>query len=257
MIHPSAIIHQSAEISNDVRIAPYAVIGEKVRIGEGCVIGPHVVIEGETTIGEGCRVYPNAVLGTPPQDNKYRGGPTRLEIGPGCIFRECVTVNRGSEDGGSVTRIGKDCMFMAYSHVAHDCSLGDKVVMANSVALAGHVSIGSGAQLGGLAGVHQFARIGELAFIGAGAMVRRDVPPFMVAQGDRARISKINRIGLERSGMDAKDIDDVQHCFDLLKSAGLKAGLSALQNTEVKSETIQVLLDFFIESKLGCSAFSG
>jgi UDP-N-acetylglucosamine acyltransferase len=184
-IHPTAIIDPSAQIAAGVQIGPYAVIGPEVVLEARVKIGPHATVE-FAEVGEACQIHAGAFVGTAPQDLKYRGERTKLALGPGCVVRECVTLNRGTAATG-VTRIGARCLFMAYSHVAHDCVIGSEVIVANSVAIAGHVEVGDGAVLGGLSAIHQFARIGKLAMIGGGAMVPVDVPPFMLAWGDRAR----------------------------------------------------------------------
>jgi UDP-N-acetylglucosamine acyltransferase len=213
MIHESAIIHPTVELGENVRIGPYVVIGEHVRIGNGVTIGPHAVLEGDTVIGDGTAIYPHATIGTPPQDLKYRGEASRLHIGRGCVIRENVTINRGTAHGGGITQIGDGCLLMANSHVAHDCLLGDRIVLANSVALAGHVHVGDDAWFGGLAGAHQFVRVGAFAFIGAGAMIRRDIPPFLVAKGNRAVCTAVNATGLLRRDFSPERIAALKALF--------------------------------------------
>jgi len=210
-IHPTAIIHPTAKIAAGVEIGPYAVIGEDVILQTRVRVGPHAVIE-FADIGEGCQIHASAFVGTAPQDLKYRGERTRIVLGPGCVVRECVTLNRGTAATG-VTRIGSRCLFMAYSHAAHDCIIGNEVIVANSVALAGHVEVGDGAILGGLSAVHQFARIGKLAMIGGGAMVPLDVPPYTIAQGDRAKLAGLNLIGLRRRGLNQEEITTLKKAY--------------------------------------------
>ena len=210
-VHPTAIVHSSAQMAEDVLIGPYAVIGEDTIIQKGVEIGPHAVVE-FATIGEGCRIHAGAYVGTAPQDLKYRGERTRLNLGPECTVRECVTLNRGTAATG-VTQIGARCLFMAYSHVAHDCIIGDEVILANSVAVAGHCEIGSWTVVGGMAGLHQFVRVGKLAMIGAGAMVPLDIPPFTMAQGDRAKLSGLNVIGLKRRGVPVSEVSDLKKAY--------------------------------------------
>lgn len=216
-LHPTAIVDPRAALADDVEVGPWAQIGAGAQLGRGCRVGAAVVIEagahlgpgveighhsvihGGTRLGAGCQVFPQVVLGAAPQDRKFNGEPSWLEIGPGTVFREFSTAHRGTGEGG-LTRIGAGCLFMIGSHVAHDCVVEDNVVMANHVALAGHVQVGAGAVLGGLSAVHQHCRIGRLAMIGGGAMVAADVPPFSLAQGDRARLLGINQVGLQRAG---------------------------------------------------------
>jgi UDP-N-acetylglucosamine acyltransferase len=210
-IHPTAVIHPKAKIAEGVNIGPYTVIGEDVEIGPRVKIESHAVVE-FATIGEACQIHSNAFIGTAPQDLKYRGEHTRLILGNGCVVRECVTLNRGTAATGA-TRIGARCLFMAYSHVAHDCIIGSEVIAANSVAIAGHCEVGDAAILGGLVGLHQFVRIGKLAMIGAGAMVPMDIPPYCLAWGDRARLSGLNLVGLRRRGYSHEDIQSLKKIF--------------------------------------------
>jgi UDP-N-acetylglucosamine acyltransferase len=202
-VHSTAIVDSKAELG-DVTVGPYAVIGAGVQLADGVQVGPHAVLQGPMSIGVGTKIHAFASLGGDPQDLKYAGENTRLEIGARNIIREYVSMNRATGEG-SVTRVGDDNLFMANSHVAHDCTVGSGCVFANSVAIAGHVHIHDGAVLGGLVGVHQHARVGRLAMVGAGAIVSLDVPPFTVAQGDRARLFGLNVIGLRRAGVD-KDV---------------------------------------------------
>src|ERR1700687_399891 len=203
-IHPTAVVHPSARIAEGVRVGPYAVIGEEVSLGPRVSVGPHAVVE-FADIGEGCQIHAGAFVGTAPQDLKYRGERTKLILGPGCVVREAATLNRGTAATG-VTRIGARCLFMAYSHVAHDCIIGSEVILANSVAIAGHCGVGAWAIIGGMVGIHQFVRVGKGAMIGAGAMVPLDIPPYVLAWGDRARLSGLNLIGLRRRGFSAETI---------------------------------------------------
>src|SRR5882724_10713165 len=228
LIHPTAVIHATAQIDPTVKIGPYAVIGEETKLGPRVSVGPHAVVE-FAEVGEGCQIHAGAFVGTAPQDLKYRGERTKLVLGPGCVVREAATLNRGTAATG-VTKIGARCLFMAYSHVAHDCIIGNEVIMANSVALAGHVEVGDGAVLGGLAAVHQFVRIGKLAMIGAGAMVPLDIPPYALAWGDRARLSGLNLIGLRRRGFTPEMIKDLKKAYREVfdPSASIKEHLDRL-----------------------------
>lgn len=198
-IHQLAVVHEDATIGEDVTIGPFAVIGPNVTIGKGCDIGPHVVIDGWTEIGERCTFHTGASIGSPPQDLKYNGEKTRLIIGDKCTFREYTTVNIGTVGGGGVTKLGNQCLMMAYAHVAHDCLLGNNVILANSVALSGHVTIEDFAIVGGICAVHQFARIGAHSIVGGFSAVAQDVPPYMMASGgERARVYGLNSVGLKR-----------------------------------------------------------
>lgn len=212
-IHPTAIIDPGASLAADVEIGPYAIIGAQVELGRGVRVGAHSVIVGPTTIGEGTRIFQHAVLGEDPQDKKYAGEPTRLMVGARNVFREFTTVNRGTAHGDAATRIGDDNLFMAYVHVAHDCVIGNRCILANAVNLAGHVHIQDCAVLGGLVGVHQNGRIGRCAMLGGGAMAAQDVPPFCIAQGDRARLFGLNIVGLRRNGFSLDTISALKAAY--------------------------------------------
>ena len=219
MIHDTAVIDSSAHIGSDVEIGAYSVIGAGVEIGAGTVIGPHVVIMGPTRIGRENRIFQFASVGEAPQDKKYRGEPTWLEVGDRNIIREYVTLNRGTDDGNGKTVIGNDNLFMAYSHVAHDCIVGSHTVFANAASLSGHVEVGDYAILGGFTSVHQFTRIGAKAFCGLGSVITQDVPPFSTAAGVRARVIGINKEGLRRKGFSPELIRALHKSFrELLKS---------------------------------------
>jgi UDP-N-acetylglucosamine acyltransferase len=215
-IHPTAIIAFGAQIDPSVEIGPYAVIGPKVRIGAGTTVGAHAVIEGDTTIGRKNRIFQLAALGAIPQDLKYAGEETSLRIGDENQIREYATMHVGTKGGGGVTRVGNRNLFMANSHVAHDCTVGDGCVLANCSALAGHVLVEDHVTIGGLAGVHQFTRLGRYAFVAAGAVVVQDVPPYCIAQGDRARLAGVNTTGLARHGFDAGLIARVKSAYRIL-----------------------------------------
>jgi len=200
LIHPTALVHEGAQIAEGVQIGPYAVIGPHVRIGSGSVIGSHAVVDGHTTIGRGNRIFSFASVGQAPQDKKYAGEPTRLEIGDGNTIREFCTINTGTAQDEGVTRIGHDNWIMAYVHIAHDVRLGDHTVLANNATLAGHVHVGDWATIGGLTGVHQFVKIGAHAMIGFQGHVAQDVPPFMTADGHPLAVRAVNLTGLKRRG---------------------------------------------------------
>lgn len=221
MIHPTAIVHPAARIGRNVRIGAYSLIGEHVEIGDDCDIGPHVVITGHTRIGKGNRIFQFASLGEVPQDKKYAGEPTRLEIGNGNTIREFCTFNSGTVQGLGVTRIGDDNWIMAYVHIAHDCVVGNHTVFANNASLAGHVTVGDYAILGGFTGVHQFCRIGAHVMTGIASVVRQDVPPYVTVSGNPAMPHGINSEGLRRRGFDATAISAIKRAYRLLYRTGL------------------------------------
>ena len=236
MIDSRAVIDPQAQIAADVRIGPFTVIGPDVSVGPGTWIGPHVVINGPTRIGAGNKIFQFASLGDAPQDKKYNGEPTRLEIGDRNVFRESVTVNRGTTHDRGVTRIGNDNLFMAYSHVAHDCQLGDQIVMANCATLGGHVEIGDWVTMGGLSAVHQHTKIGAHCFLAHNAAVTRDVPPYVLAVGRPAVPHSINSIGLQRRGFSAEQVLNIRRAYRLLYRSGLKLK-AAVAELEVAAET--------------------
>ena len=220
-IHPTAIIDPKALLDSSVVVGPYAVIGPDVRIGAGTTVGPHVVIEGHTTIGSDNQIFQLSSIGAAPQDKKYAGEPTRLEIGDRNVIREFCTFNRGTVQDGGVTRIGNDNWIMAYVHVAHDCQLGSNIILANNATLAGHLHLGDWVFLGGLTTVHQFCHIGDHAMTAFTAAVSQDVPPFVTAAGNRAAPAGINVEGLKRRGFSAEQIADIRRAYKLIYKSGL------------------------------------
>jgi UDP-N-acetylglucosamine acyltransferase len=232
-IHPTAIVDGHADLDPSVEVGPFSVIGPHVRIGAGTVIGPHVVIEGRTTLGINNRVFQFASLGAAPQDLKYAGEDTELVIGDGNRIREFTTLHIGTAGGGGVTRVGNKNLIMANAHVAHDCQIGDGVVMANSAALAGHVSVADHAVLGGLCAVHQFCRIGRHAFLAGGTIVVMDVPPFCLARGDRARLAGLNVVGLQRRGFSPEALARIKQSYKILFRSSLPLA-AALQQTRAE-----------------------
>lgn len=199
-IHATAVVDPRAQIDQGVEIGPYAVIGPEVRIGAGCRIGPHVVLDGRVTMGRGNRIFPGACIGAEPQDLKYNGAATEVVLGDDNAIRECVTINRATHEGEQ-TRIGSGNLLMAYSHLGHNCLLGDRIVIANGVAVAGHVVIGDRAVIGGVLGIHQFVHIGTMAMVGGMSRIDRDVPPYAIVEGHPGRLRGLNRIGIRRSGL--------------------------------------------------------
>ena len=252
-IHPSAVVAPGAELGEGVRVEAFAVIGPHVRIGAGGWVGPHAVVEGRTTLGARVRIFQFASVGAVPQDLKYRGEPSTLEMGDDNVIREYVTLQPGTAGGGMVTRVGGGCLFMGSAHIGHDCIVGNNVILANGAALAGHVQVGDYAIIGALAGVHQFVRVGESALCAAGAMVSLDVPPFCIAAGDRARLFGLNSVGLRRRGMPAETRAAVKHAYRVLfqGSRGWRGALSAVRATSGSIPEVARLLEFLETSRRG------
>jgi UDP-N-acetylglucosamine acyltransferase len=257
-IHPTAVVDPRAELGA-VTVGPFAVVGPGVILHDGVTLDAHAVVYGPTTIGDGTRIHAFACIGGDPQDLKYDGEQTSLSVGRNNTFREYVTVNRGTVGGGGTTVIGDDNLFMASSHVAHDCNIGSGCIVANSVALAGHVVIQDRAVLGGLSAVHQYARIGRCAMIGGGAMVAQDVPPFTVAQGDRARLFGLNIIGLRRAGFDATAIELLRGAYrDLFgKGAPLRLAIERVRASDGDAPEVAELLGFLSGSSRGVCRAAG
>jgi UDP-N-acetylglucosamine acyltransferase len=230
-IHPTAAVEPGAQVDPSCEIGPFAVVGPHVTLGPKNVLAAHAVVTGHTTLGEGNRVFPHAVLGEIPQDLKYRGEPTRLEIGNRNTFRECVTVNLGTVQGGGVTVIGNGCLLMAYSHIGHDCRLGDGAIIANSVALAGHVILEDHVHMSGLAAAHQFCRIGRLSFVSGLTGVAMDVPPYCTVAGPRAELAGLNAVGMQRAGMTEEQIGRVKQAYKVVfrSNLGLAEALAQLE----------------------------
>ena len=245
MIDSRAVVSPQAQLAADVEVGPFTVIGPDVVIGSGTWIGPHAVINGPTRIGTGNKIFQFASLGDAPQDKKYKGEPTLLEIGDRNVFRESVTVNRGTTHDRGVTLIGNDNLLMAYSHVAHDCRLGDQIVMANCATLGGHVEIGDWVTLGGLSAVHQHTKVGAHCFIAHNAAVTRDVPPYVLAVGRPAVPHSVNAIGLQRRGFTPEQILNIRRAYRLLYRSGLKLK-TALEELEKVAET-QMEIRPFVE----------
>lgn len=252
--HPTSIVHPDAKIASSVTVGPFTVIGEGVELGEDCEVMSHVVLGGPTQMGKQNRIFPHASIGLDPQDVKYHGERTRLEIGAHNVFREFVTVNRGTVGGGGVTRIGNNNLLMAYVHVAHDCQLGDGIIMANGASLAGHVEIGSHAILGAFCGVHQFTRIGAHSFIGAFSAINKDILPYSKSSTDRpVRVLGANRIGLERFGLSKEDLDELEAAFRLLCRSKLNTtqAVEAIGARGFRSAHVQALAEFVKTSERG------
>jgi len=252
-IHPTAIIHPKARIADDVEIGAYSVIGEHVSIGKGTRIASHVLIEGWTTIGERNQILSFSSIGTPPQDVGYRNEETELIIGNDNVIRECATIHRATTKEDRKTEIGNANFLMAYSHVAHDCKLGNNIIMANSVALGGHISIGDCAIVGGIVAVHQFVRIGAFAIVGGQSAVSQDIPPYVSASGNRARLYGLNLVGLKRRGFSDETITTLKRAYKILFRSGLTQEEAVRKVTEELSSSKEAihLAEFMKSSKRG------
>jgi UDP-N-acetylglucosamine acyltransferase len=252
MIHETAIVHRDAEIGEDVEIGPYCVVENGVRIGNRTRLLAHVVVHEGTEIGEDCLIGPFSCLGGPPQDITYRGEKTRLVIGDRNVLREYVTMNRGTRGGGGVTRVGNDNFFMAYVHIAHDCQVGSHVIMANCATLAGHVQVEDYAVFSGLCAVHQFCRVGRYAFISGMTGVPKDVPPFVIAAGVRAKLYGLNLVGLERHGFKKEEISLLKKAYRLIFRSTLPLSTSLkIVEEQIKSPYVEEFIGFIRSSKRG------
>jgi UDP-N-acetylglucosamine acyltransferase len=253
MIHETAVISPEARLHDKVKVGAYSVIGPEVEIGESCEIGHHVVLDGPLKMGAGNRVFPFASLGLEPQDKKFGGEHSILEIGDGNTIREYVTINRGTEMGGGVTYLGHHGWIMAYCHIAHDCRVGDHVTMSNGATLGGHVVVKDYANLGGLTGVHQFCRIGEYAIIGGHSMVTQDVVPFSMVAGNRAKLAGVNYIGLDRHGFTSAELEQINQAYKIVFKSGLTRddALAKLNEGFPESRYIRILIDFIQTSERG------
>ncbi len=245
-VHPTAVVEAGAVIGADVGIGPYALVGAEVQIGDGADIGGHAVLTGRTRIGAGVRIFPFASVGSEPQDLKYEGEASALEIGPRTVVREHAQLNTGTAGGGMLTRVGADCLIMAGAHVAHDCHLGDRVVLANNVLLGGHCLVEDGAVLGGGAAIHQYVRIGRFAMIGGLSGVEQDVLPFTTAVGNRARLTGLNLVGLRRRGIGRETVRNLREAFDLLSGGEgtMAERVAALADRFPGDKALEALLDF-------------
>lgn len=255
-IHPTAVIDRKAELDGSVAVGPYAVIGADVRIGADSRIEAHAVVSGPTTIGSRNQISSFATVGGPPQDLKYKGEPTELIIGDDNLIREYASIHRGTVDGGGKTVIGDSNLLMAYTHVAHDCLIGNRVILANVATLAGHVEVQDHASIGGLVAVHQFCRIGKFSYIGGVSGISLDVPPYVILAGtrNRTRISGINKIGLRRNGYDRETISNLENAFRIIFRTPellMKDALEQARSEYPNCPEVQYLIRFFEESKRG------
>ena len=254
MIHSTAIIAPGAELDSTVSVGPYAVIGEYVKIGAGTTIGPHAVIEGRTEIGCDNQIFQFTSIGAVPQDLKFSGEETSLTIGSRNRIREFVTIHLGTETGNGITTVGNDNLFMAYSHIAHDCIVKDHIVMANAATLAGHVEVDDYAILGGLSAVHQFTRIGCHVMASGGSMISQDVVPYAIIQGDRARIVGLNLTGLKRRGFTSDALSNIKKMYKLVFRSNLNLDEAVVQieaQFDGSQEEVATYLDFLKKSERG------
>jgi len=252
-IHPTAIVDKSVELAAGVTVGPYSIIQGRVVIGHDTHLGPHVVIKDLTTIGSKCEIFQFAALGEIPQDLKFQGEESQLLIGDGNTIREFATMHRGTAGGGGVTRIGDGNLFMAYTHVAHDCQVGNGVIMSNAATLGGHITVEDYAILGGLSAVHQFCRVGRYAFVGGCSAVHRDVPPYAMAVGNRARLVGLNLVGLKRHGFSDATLHSLKRAYELLFLSELnqKEAITRIKEEFPQVPEIQHLLQFLENSERG------
>jgi len=253
-VHPTAIIHPGAQLASNVTVGPFSIIGENVELGEGTEVMSHVVIDGHTRLGKNNRVYPYTTVGLAPQDLKYGGEPTRVEIGDGNTIRESVTIHRGTVEGEGVTRIGNHNLLMAYVHIAHDCVLGNHIIMANGASLAGHVDIQDHATVGAFTMIHQFCRIGAYSFLGSATLVNQDILPYSKTSAPRpVEVYGSNRLGLERRGIPKEDLKDLEAAFRLLTRSKLNTtqALEAIEARGFQSPHVKVLVEFIKSSQRG------
>jgi UDP-N-acetylglucosamine acyltransferase len=245
-IDPRAMVSSKADLAGDVEVGPFAVIGADVTVGPGCVINAHAMVSGPTTLGANNHVFQFASIGDAPQDKKYKGEPTRLEVGDRNTFREYCTVNRGTVTGRGVTRVGNDNLLLAYSHVGHDCTLGNNIVLSNLVMLGGHVELGDWVIMSGYSGAHQFAKIGAHAFIGNNTAVTRDVPPYVLAMGNPAEPRAVNSEGLKRRGFSEPQIRAIRNAYRVLYRSDLKLEDAVRRLTEMAAteEVLRPLVEF-------------
>lgn len=252
-VHPTAIVDRCADLAGEVEVGPYCVIGAGVKIGRGSKIHSHATIQGRTTLGENNAVFPFASIGSVPQDLKYKGEPSTLEIGNGNIIREYVSLNPGTAGGGMVTRVGDQNLLMMYCHIAHDCRVGNRNVIANGATLGGHVIIEDFVIVGGLVGIHQFVRIGTGAILGAGSMVSKDVPPYCNATGDRARLHGLNIEGLKRRGFDKTVIEALRRAYRIAFNSKLRTedALQRIRRELPAIPEVETFVSFIAQSQRG------
>ncbi len=252
-IHPTATVLPRAELDTGVKVGKYSVIGDRVKIGSDTRVHSHVVIEGNIEIGRGNQIYPFVSLGAPPQDVRYKGEDTRLVIGDENIIREFVTINRATAKQDLVTKVGDRNYIMAYAHIAHDCILGNNIIMSNAATLGGHIEIGDYAIIGGLVAIHQFVRIGTRAFIGGKSAIVKDIPPFMMASGDRAKLYGLNQVGLKRAGFPLEKIKNLKRAYQIIwrDHSLLSDALEKVRAEIPPFEELDLLIEFLTSSQRG------
>ncbi|MGB8435864.1 MAG: acyl-ACP--UDP-N-acetylglucosamine O-acyltransferase [Burkholderiales bacterium] len=253
MIHPTAIVHPGARLDASVEVGAYSIIGEHVEVGQGTSIGPHAVIDGHTRLGRENRISPFSVIGGPPQDKKYAGEPTRLEIGDRNTIREYCTFSTGTLQDAGVTRIGSDNWIMAYCHIAHDCQIGDDIILANNTQLAGHVIVQDFAVIGGFTGVHQFVRIGAHSMTGGGTMLRQDLPPYVTAAGNPPKTFGINAEGLRRRGYSEETIHGITRAYKVIYRSGLTLAdaQASIATQAAELPALRILAEFLAAATRG------
>ncbi|WP_298940521.1 acyl-ACP--UDP-N-acetylglucosamine O-acyltransferase [uncultured Psychromonas sp.] len=252
-IHPTAIIHENAIIGKNVEVGPYSIIGDNVEIGDDCWIGPHVVVKGTTKMGKGNKIYQFASVGEDCQDLKYNGETTYLEIGDNNVFRESCTIHRGTAQDESLTKIGNNCLLMAYVHVAHDCILGNNIILSNNATLAGHSKLANNVIIGGLTALHQFTRVGEYAMIGGCSAVNKDIPPYFMASGNYVQAQGINSVGLKRHGFSSATIMEIKRAYKSLCRNGntLAEAKAEIAENVADCPELKILLDFISDENRG------
>jgi len=251
-IHPTAIVASDAKLSDGVEVGPYCIIGDNVKIGRNTTLASHIVVE-ESEIGQNCNVYPFTSIGLPPQDVRYKGEKTKVKIGDGNIIREYITIHRASVSGEGVTRIGNNNFLMAYVHIAHDCNIGNNIIMANATTLAGHVVVEDFAFIGGLVAVHQFARIGAHSMIGGFSAIPQDIPPYTTAAGERAKLYGLNTVGLKRRNFSDSTISDLKKAYKILfrSKLTLKEAIDKVKHDFGHSEEVRNFIEFIEKNKRG------
>lgn len=254
-IHPTAVVDRSAQLGQNIELGPYAVLGPGVEVGDGCRLGAHVVLERNVRLAAGVSIGTGSILGSPPQDVKYRDEPTMVEVGQGTVVREHSTVNRGTAATGR-TRIGAGCFLMSYVHVAHDCDVGDGVTIANATQLSGHVTVEARASLSGLIAVHQFVTIGTHAFVGGASRINQDIPPYVKAVGNPAELLGLNTVGLQRAGFSAETLQTLKHGYRLLFNSTMPRAeaVAALEPEAANCPELRRLLDFVTTASRGVPA---
>ena len=251
-IHRTAMVDEKAILAENVEVGPNTIIGPKVKIGVGTKIGANVVIDGSTIIGENCQIFTGAIIGTQPQDLKYKGEDTKVVIGDRCTIREYVTVNRGTISAGE-TKIGNDCLLMAYVHVAHDCKVGNRVILANNATLAGHVEVEDGAIIGGLTAIHQFTKVGILAIVGGASRVAQDILPYTKSTGNPLKLYGLNTIGLERNNISVEIRNEIKKAYKILfrSQKNISQAMVELELIENKSKELEHFIFFIKNSERG------